>query len=177
MNVASWAGRETYPYVEKWCSASQMLRKLRVSAAWAMSTARWYISPEGRADGDCMRRNVPNLMVMSPSPRSESGMGETGRLAPEGVHGGACGEEARLEVRPAEGEVGRDFGSADDAKPLALGRKHPGAAGPRAEDASFRVHLHAIGYAVRVVGGHVGEDPPPGHPACRVELEHMDVLG
>src|SRR5262245_47209476 len=121
-----------------------MLRKPSVSAAWAMSRARWYISVEGRADGDCMSRNVPNLMVMSPSPRPESGMGKTGRLDLEGIHGGARGEEERLEVRPAEGEVGRDFGSADDAKPLALGREHPGAAGPRAEDASFRVHLHAI---------------------------------
>src|SRR5215472_8595720 len=177
MNVASWAGRETYPYVEKWCSASQMLRKPRVSAAWAMSRARWYISVEGRADGDCMRRNVPNLMVMSPSPRSESGMGKTGRPDPKGVHGGASGEEERLEIRRAEGEVGGHFGSADDAEPLALAGEHPGAAGPGAEDASFGVHLHAVGHAVRLVGGHVGEDAPPDHPACRVQLEHVDVLG
>src|SRR5215510_8055918 len=142
-----------------------MLRKPRVSAAWAMSMARWYISVEGRADGDCMRRNVPNLMVMSPSPRSESGMGKTGRLDLKGVHGGTCGEEERLEVRPAEGDVGRDLGSADDAKPRALGREHPGAAGPGAEDTSLRVHLHAVGYAIRLVGGHVGEDPPPDQTA------------
>src|SRR5215470_18687340 len=131
-----------------------MLRKPRVSAAWAMSRARSYISVEGRADGDCMRRNVPNLMVMSPSPRSESGMGKTGRLDPEGVHGGARGEEERLEVRPAEGEVGGDLGSADDAEPLALGREHPGATGPGAENPSLGVHLHAVRHAVGLVGGH-----------------------
>src|SRR5215813_5906882 len=177
MYVASWAGRETYPYVEKWCSASQMLRKPRVSAAWAMSMARAYISVEERADGDCMRRNVPNLMVMSPSPRSESGMGKTRRLDPERVYGGARGKEQRPEIGPAEGEIGGHLGRSDDAEPLALRREHPRATGTSAEDAALGVHLHAVGHAVRLVGGHVGEDAPPDHAPRRVQLEDVDVLG
>src|SRR5215510_10659511 len=84
-----------------------MLRKFRVSAAWAMSTARAYISGEGRADGDCISRNVPNLMVMSPSPRrSERGMGKPGRLHAKRVHGGPRGEKERPEIRPAESQIG-----------------------------------------------------------------------
>src|SRR5262247_4211868 len=129
-----------------------MLRKPRVSAAWAMSTARAYISGEGRADGDCISRKVPNLMVMSPSPRrSERGMGKTGRLHAKRVHGGARGEKERPEIRPAEGEIGGHLGSLDDAEPFALGGKHPRAPGAGAEDVPLRVHLHAVGHAVRLV--------------------------
>src|SRR5262249_27838498 len=141
-----------------------MLRKFRVSAAWAMSTARAYISGEGRADGDCVSRNGPSLMVMSPSPRrSERGMGKPGRLHAKRVHGGPRGEKERPEIRPAESQIGGHLGGLDDAEPLALRGEHPRATGTSAEDAPPGVYLHAVGHAVRLLPGPFGQDPPPHH--------------
>ncbi len=64
-----------------------------------------------------------------------------------------------------------------DAVGRAVRREHPGTAGPGAVDPAVHVHLHAVGHAVRLVGRHVGEDPPPHHGAAGVELERVDVLG
>src|SRR6185503_6528207 len=75
----------------------------------------------------------------------------------------------------AEGHVGRIFGRANDPELRAIRREHPGAAGPRAIDAPLHVHLHAVGYAGGLVGGHVGEDAPPDHLAAGVELDGVDV--
>src|SRR5712691_3880526 len=87
----------------------------------------------------------------------------------------AGGEEQRLEIGAAEGEVGRHLGSADDAEPGPIGGEDPRAARARAVDPAFHVHLHAVGHAIRLVGGHVGEDAPAHHLAGGIQLEHMDV--
>src|SRR5262249_61960659 len=116
-----------------------MLRKFRVSAAWAMSTARAYISGEGRADGDCISRNVPNLMVMSPSPRrSERGMGKPGRLHAKRVHGGPRGEKERPEIRPAESQIGGHLRGLGYAEPPAPRGGHPRATRARGRAAPPR---------------------------------------
>src|ERR1700730_2305949 len=70
----------------------------------------------------------------------------------------AGGEEQRLEVGTAEGEVGRHLGGADDAEVRPIGGEDPRAARARAVDAAFHVHLHAVGHAIRLVGRHVGKD-------------------
>src|SRR5450759_507449 len=42
-----------------------MLRNPRLSAAWLMSIAREKISCEDRAEGDCISRKVPKLIIPS----------------------------------------------------------------------------------------------------------------
>src|SRR5437879_4922820 len=76
----------------------------------------------------------------------------------------------------AERAVRRDFRSADDAEPRAIGREDPRAARARAEDAALGVHLHPVGHAVGLVGRHVGEDAAPDELAVRIDFEGMDVL-
>src|SRR5206468_8907798 len=99
-----------------------------------------------------MRRKVPNLMVMPPSPRgSKQWMRLPGHLHPERVHGRARGEEKGAEIGSTEDEVGRHFGRAYDAEPRSVRREDPRAAGARAVNASLDVHLHAVGHAVRLV--------------------------
>src|SRR5215475_789846 len=103
-----------------------MLRKPSDSAAWAMSTARRYISSEERADGDCIRRKVPNLRVIAPSPLgSEEWMGLTGRPDAQRVDRGASGQEEGTKIRASEGEIRRHLRSPDDAEPDAIRREDP----------------------------------------------------
>src|SRR5439155_71772 len=97
-------------------------------------------------------------------------------LDAQGVDGRAGGEEQGPEVGAAERAVRRDFRSADDAEPRAIGREDPRAARARAEDAALGVHLYPVGHAVGLVGRHVGEDAAPDELAVRIDFEGMDVL-
>src|SRR5262245_42148810 len=130
-----------------------MFRKPSDSAACAMSTARRYISSDERAEGDCIRRKVPNLRVMSPSPRgTEEWMGLAGHPDAQAVDRGAGRQEERAEIRPAEGDIGRHFRSADDPEPRAVGRENPRAARSGAVHAPLDVDLHAVRHAIDLVG-------------------------
>ncbi len=77
---------------------------------------------------------------------------------------------------PPKARLAGTSGRADDPEPRAVGREDPGAARARAVDAALDVHLHAVGHAVGLVGGHVGEDAPAQDAAVAVQLEHVDVL-
>src|ERR1700730_5413988 len=117
-------------------------------------------------------------MVMEPSPLgSEGGVWLPGDSDAQRVYRRARGEKERREIRAPEGEIGRYLGRADDTEPRPVGSEAPRPSGPRAVDAPFDVHLHAVRHSLGLVGGHVGEDPPPGHLAAGIELEDMDVLG
>src|ERR1700730_4721707 len=64
-----------------------MLWNPRVSADWAISIAREYISRDVRADGDCIRRKVPKFMggyCAGPRPGSSRAQGqELSRVVPQ----------------------------------------------------------------------------------------------
>src|SRR5438552_4148156 len=98
-------------------------------------------------------------------------------LAAQGVDRGAGGKENRLQVGAAKGEVGGDLRRADDAEPRAVGGKYPSAARAGAIDPALDIDLHAVGHAVGLLRGHVGEDAPAHHVAGAVELDRVDVLG
>src|SRR5271169_1839388 len=58
------------------------------------------------------------------------------------------GEEDRLQIGAAKGEVGRHLGRADHAELAAIRRKNPGPARASAIDVSLLIDLHAVGNTV-----------------------------
>src|SRR5215471_511270 len=72
---------------------------------------------------------------------------QTRHLHAHAVNRSVCGEEQRLHVRSAKGEIGRHFGRLDRADMGAVRRVNPGAAGAGAIDVALHIDLHPVRHA------------------------------